>query len=53
MAKDLGGAQNDAAQRSHDHTDALHQAYDGDHKKMWDGYGIIADVVVCIHYHLA
>ncbi|RXW13606.1 hypothetical protein EST38_g12246 [Candolleomyces aberdarensis] len=50
MAKDLDGSPKDAAQRSHDHTDAVHQAYDGDHKKMWDGYGIIADVIPFTSY---
>ncbi|RXW18633.1 hypothetical protein EST38_g7221 [Candolleomyces aberdarensis] len=50
MAKDLDSSPKDAAQRSHDHTDAVHQAYDGDHKKMWDGYGIIADVIPFTSY---
>ncbi|KAJ2912313.1 hypothetical protein MD484_g8095, partial [Candolleomyces efflorescens] len=44
-AKDLDDMSGDSVQRSHEHTSAVHQAFDGDPKKMWDGYGIIADVV--------
>jgi hypothetical protein len=45
-AKNLDGTP-DAVQRSHEHTDAIHDACEGDTKEMWDGYGMIADVVVC------
>ncbi|KAJ7683440.1 hypothetical protein B0H17DRAFT_1160912 [Mycena rosella] len=38
--KDLDG---EGGRRSHDHTDALFEAFD--HKTMWDDYGVIPDVI--------
>jgi hypothetical protein len=35
--------------RSHDHTRALLDAFGNDPKILWDGYGIISDVMVCPH----
>ncbi|KAF6746939.1 hypothetical protein DFP72DRAFT_1150192, partial [Ephemerocybe angulata] len=34
-----------AVQRSHEHTEAIRRTWNGDVKKMWDGYGMIGDVV--------
>ncbi|KAF8815131.1 hypothetical protein BYT27DRAFT_7080784, partial [Phlegmacium glaucopus] len=47
-ATDLDGEIEDAIQRSHDHTKALHDAFDGNLKELWEGYGIIGDIVVCL-----
>ncbi|KAF8800429.1 hypothetical protein BYT27DRAFT_7262837 [Phlegmacium glaucopus] len=41
----LDGEPEDAIQRSHEHTTALHEAFDGDLKELWEGYGIIGDIV--------
>lgn len=32
--------------RSHTHTEKVRHAFENDMKKMWDGYGIIGDVIV-------
>ncbi|RXW17060.1 hypothetical protein EST38_g8794 [Candolleomyces aberdarensis] len=41
---DLDGDQSDVF-RSHEHTEAIRQAFEGNLKKMWEGYGMIDDVV--------
>ncbi|KAF8168552.1 hypothetical protein B0H34DRAFT_855228 [Crassisporium funariophilum] len=41
---DLDGDPDKAIQQSHEHTDALFEAFGGDMKDMWDGYGIIGDI---------
>ena len=38
----------DAVQRLPEHTDALLDAFGGEKKQLWEGYGIIADIEVCI-----
>lgn len=38
--------------RSHAHTEKVRKAFKGDLKEMWDGYGIIRDVVVSTGYML-
>ncbi|KAF8815301.1 hypothetical protein BYT27DRAFT_7226011 [Phlegmacium glaucopus] len=44
----------DAIQRSHEHTTALHEAFDGDLKELWEGYGIIGDIVpFTVHFPCA
>jgi hypothetical protein len=47
LATDLDGDFVNSVERSHEHTEALFQAYDNDMKQLWDGYGIIGDVTVC------
>ena len=41
---DLDG--HDSVQRSHEHTQALYDAFDGNTKELSEGYGIVADVTV-------
>lgn len=38
----------DAVLRSHEHTAALVESMDGDVKRLWEGYGIVADVEVSL-----
>ncbi|KAF8986113.1 hypothetical protein BDQ17DRAFT_1493098 [Cyathus striatus] len=38
--------QEEASLRSYEHTKALYDAVGGNHRALWDGYGIIADIVV-------
>ncbi|KAF8806880.1 hypothetical protein BYT27DRAFT_7223998 [Phlegmacium glaucopus] len=44
-ATNLDGEIEDAIQRSHDHTKALHDAFNGNLKELWEGYRIIGDIV--------
>ena len=46
MASDLDGEFNNSVERSHEHTEAIDKAFDGNMKSMWEGYGIIGDVAV-------
>jgi hypothetical protein len=32
--------------RAHDHTDALRRAFSDDLKGLWDGYGVVGDIIV-------
>ena len=34
--------------RTHTHTDALRRAYSDNLKDLWDGYGVVGDVIVSI-----
>lgn len=58
-AKNLDGNLDDIlVQRTHEHTEDIRLASDGDLKKMWDGYGMIGDVIVrptsrLLHSHFA
>lgn len=46
MASDLDGEFNNSVDRSHEHTEAIEKAFDGNVKFMREGYGVIGDVVV-------
>lgn len=46
FASDLDGDPDEAIQRSHEHTDAVFGACEGNLRDLWDGYGIVADVEV-------
>ena len=46
LASDLDGEFNNSFERSHEHTEAIDKAFDGNMKSMWEGYGIIGDVAV-------
>ncbi|KAJ3497906.1 hypothetical protein NMY22_g19653 [Coprinellus aureogranulatus] len=46
QADDLDGDEDDILiHRSHPHTEDIRKAFDGQLKEMWDGYGMIGDVV--------
>lgn len=45
-ADDLDGGPDIHVHWSHKHTEDVQTGYEGDLKLMWDGYGIIGDVVV-------
>jgi len=49
-ATELDGGIEDAIQCSHDHTKALYDVFDGNLKELWEGYGIIGDIVVCFYF---
>jgi hypothetical protein len=44
---DTPESESDAVPRSPEHTSALSEAVGGNIKGLWEGYGIIADIVVC------
>jgi len=43
---DLDGS--DSVQRSHEHTQALYDMFDGNTKELSEGYGVVADITVCL-----
>ncbi|KAF8814419.1 hypothetical protein BYT27DRAFT_7219856 [Phlegmacium glaucopus] len=50
----LDGEIEDAIQHSHDHTKALHDAFNGNLKELWEGYGIIGDIIpFTVHFPCA
>jgi hypothetical protein len=54
LASDLDGEFSNSVERSHEHTQAIDKAFDGNMKSMWEGYGIIGDVTVScfiLYYH--
>ena len=46
MASDLDGEFNNSVDHSHEHTEAIEKAFDGNLKFMREGYGVIGDVAV-------
>lgn len=36
-----------AIPRSHEHTALLREAYEDQLKTLWEGYGIVGDLIVC------
>lgn len=54
LASDLDGEFNNSVECSHEHTEAIDKAFNGNMKSMWEGYGIIGDVTVScpiLYYH--
>ena len=51
MASDLDGEFNNSVDRSHEHTEAIEKAFDGNIKSMREGYSVIGDVVVSYSYY--